>query len=682
MPISNGRDKNARQSRWTPFLMAALTLAAYSGSFQAPFILDDKLIMNSPGINRLFPLEFRSRMLVDFSFRLQAAFGMINPADARAVNILMHLASGILLFYFLRITFRRMRPALPGDAGPGAAAAISALWLLHPLNTQAVTYVCQRYESMMGTFFIMTCFFFALSLDSKRPHIPANLSLAACALGMLSKEVMAAAPPMLALYDLVFSGDKPSVVFRKRWKFHLATHLTMIILALALAGSMARNITGNITVAAGTTFPQHLANQAPAILGYLRLIIIPRGLCFDHGLDISSSIAQLLPSIAVVAAMLGLSLLYLARLRPPGFAGAWFFLILIPSSAVVPLNDIFVEHRVYLPSIAVISVIVISAQAMLHRINQRFRPKALAAASITTALICLALAAATYSRNMVYRSQESIWRDVIAKRPGNLRAWISLSAGLLEDARYNECIQTCLKLLDRITTDRARLEIEHARIPANIHKMRLGRILAAETGAHNNIGLALHATGRFSEAAGHFRQATVISPSDTRARHNLAVSLLRLGHTTDAITILQDLLAGNPSDQWAHSSLGDAFIAAGNDVSALNHYDRALALSGQAAPVAQRVAILLATSDNPMARNPARALTLALHACNETDWASFNALEALAAAYNATGEQQKAREAVARAIAIVNSNNDIGESEKNDRRTRIRNRVQPYGNPP
>ncbi|MCX7592143.1 MAG: hypothetical protein N2255_11010 [Kiritimatiellae bacterium] len=243
MPRTNRFSSTVSLNRLTPFLLVALGVLVYANSFCGPFILDDSVaVTNNPDIGRLWPVNLGTRFLVDFSFKLNYAACRLNVAGYHAVNLLIHILAGLFLYGFLRGVFTSIR--LRGRIGAsaiGIAFVASAIWLVHPLQTQSVTYVAQRYESAMGLFLLMTLYFFSRGIGSKHPRIWFDAAITACALGMATKPVMVVAPVLVLLFDWIFHSGTCATI-RLRWKVHFACFLTLGIHAMLLLNSMAAGI--------------------------------------------------------------------------------------------------------------------------------------------------------------------------------------------------------------------------------------------------------------------------------------------------------------------------------------------------------------------------------------------------------------------------------------------------------
>ena len=306
--------------------------------------------------------------------------------------------------------------------------------MLHPVQTEAVTYTVQRTESLMALFYLLTLYCFIRSAEGYPNAVAWQVAaVTACALGMGSKEVMVSAPLIVMLYDRAFIAGSFGEALRRRWKLYLGLAATWLILArpaLEALGPGAPSAGFNLP---GITPLQYARSEFGVILHYLRLAFWPAGLCLDYDWPIARSAADIARSAAVVGALLAATAWALVRRPKWGFAGATFFLVLAPTSSIMPIKDLAFEHRMYLPLAAIVTVCVVAAYGLGNRwggrmtaspATRKFFGRAAAAAVLSAAAV---LGWLTFERNADYRDAVSIWQDTVNKRPDNPRAWYNLA---------------------------------------------------------------------------------------------------------------------------------------------------------------------------------------------------------------------------------------------------------------
>ena len=236
-----GVDRARPGPAWTSVGIVALlgiaTLAAYGNSLSAGFVFDDKPhIFANDRIQSITPLSKTlsgRRPMVDLTLALNYAVGRQKPVGYHLVNVVIHLLAGLTLFALLERLLRRRDATSQQVPIPVAwlAGAITLVWLLHPVQTQAVTYVIQRGESLMGLFYLLTLYCAVRGMShSDRRHLWYAASVMACALGMATKAVMVTAPAVVLLYDWLIETRSIKSTLRRRWGFYLGLCATWFVL--------------------------------------------------------------------------------------------------------------------------------------------------------------------------------------------------------------------------------------------------------------------------------------------------------------------------------------------------------------------------------------------------------------------------------------------------------------------
>ena len=250
-----------------PAVIAAAAVACYANSLTAPLLFDDRHIQESPLIHTLRPgwrLLENPRAVALYSLALNYALHGEEVAGYHLVNLAIHLAAGWLLLGLVQRTLCSPRLAARcGDAAWPLAMAVALLWTVHPLQTQAVTYIIQRMESLMSLFYLATLYAFVRARSSARPVRWYLVSIACCALGMGTKEVMVTAPLMVLWYDRALAADSwRQLVMRRSW-YYLGLAGTWGVLAWPLTHAPRGSLTaGGAVIVPGLSAPRYLASQA------------------------------------------------------------------------------------------------------------------------------------------------------------------------------------------------------------------------------------------------------------------------------------------------------------------------------------------------------------------------------------------------------------------------------------
>ena len=581
-------------SRWAVPLAAAViagaALAAYRNSLGGPFVLDDvRSIVDNPTIRHLWPLSdplhppqgdltVNGRPLLNLSFAANYALGGLAVRGYHLLNLAIHVLAGLTLFGIARRTL-----PLPG------AFALGLLWTVHPLQTESVTYVVQRAESLMGLWCLLTlyCFIRGAERESGGP-VPFfdgwfALSFLACLAGMATKEAMAPAPLLVLLYDRTFVSGSFAGAWARHRRVFLALGGTWILLALLMAGSGGSR-GHSVGFGLGISVSDHVLTQIRAIAIYLRLALWPRPLIFDYGTAIVTRWDVLLPAALLLAGLAAGTAWALVRRPAWGFLGTWFLAILAPSCLLPVTTQPIAEHRMYLPLAAVLAAGVVALQAAIGRAIRRpaagaFAFLALAAAGAAAGGVL------TARRNQVYRSAVALWSDNLAKRPASPRAHRNLGTVLLAGGRPADALAEFTAALRADPADVEALKNEGSAldelgrppeaIAAYAEAIRLKPDYAE---ARSDLGLVLLRQGRPREAVDQFTLALRIKPRQAVAHFALGNLLARSGHVPEAIVHFQAALADRADNPEAHNNLANALMRTGHAAEALPHYEEAVRL--------------------------------------------------------------------------------------------------------
>jgi len=468
------------------------------------------------------------------------------------------------------------------------------LWLVHPLTTSAVTYIVQRAESLMGMFFLLTLYCAVRGFQSDnsgrsdrsdgsgdcRPlsrsdsRLWYSAAILSCALGMLTKEVMVTAPLLVALYDITFVSGSLRRASR-RWGFYGWLFGTCLLLLVPLA----------VQAEFAPVSPvQYALTQPGVILHYLRLAVWPHPLAMTYDWPLVTRIGEALVPAAVLFGLLAIGVRGLLRRRWYGFAGAWFFLVLVPSSTVFVLEQNAAEHRMYLPLAAVIAVAVIGGGYGLGRlVPSRFR------SAVATGAVCAVLASflfLTVERNRDYQDALRLWSRNVRTRPRSATAHSSLGGAMVERGAAREAVphlQRSLELrpghvvalynLGKALTALGRLEEAEARYREAV------KLAPRHALAHNNLGLVLHRQGRLQEAILYYGKAVKVDPDLVPARSNLGMALGALGDTGSAAKQLGRAVELDPDSAVLRNNLGMVLLRAGKPGAALPHLREAVRIA-------------------------------------------------------------------------------------------------------
>ncbi|MDP7019665.1 MAG: tetratricopeptide repeat protein [Pirellulaceae bacterium] len=634
-------------------LLVVLTGVVYRGSLRAPFIFDDnKWILTRPTVRHLDQawrtVSTGSRSLLTMSLAVNFAIHEEDPWGYHVFNVAIHALAGLALFGLARRTL--VMSGVDQTLGANLAFGISAIWLVHPLQTESVTYVVQRCESMMGLFFLLFLYCFARAIDSARPWLWRVAMFASLALGMASKEVMAMAPFVLLLYDRGFAAGSWRQLLRDRWWLYLGV-LSVFVWKAApylapLADGKARGVTMGFGIKYVTPW-EYAATQPEIILHYLKLCFWPRQLCLDYMWPVETDLARILMSGAAVAALVAASAACVWKWPKIGFVAMSFFLVLAPTSSVIPIKDLAFEHRLYLPLACVIALPAWLLFHLRHKLLGDARSRAVAGWG-ALGLIVLVLSLRTMDRNRQYVAGVDIWKTTLEVAPHNHRANFNLGLFYTRRGEY----ATGAAYYERAIELQSEYDLPHI-----------------------NLAAIAVIQDQFDDALAHLDRAIEIDPNESRAYLVMGNLRTKTDEHWLAVEAYEKAVELDPTHARSRVRCGDAYARVGESAQAIREFEAALQLGGDAVLAKAGLAWTLSTAAEDNLRDGDRALALAksLTATSAAD--AYQTFDILAAAHAEVGEFDSAIRYAKQAMRRVVHAND---RSKHEDEAAIRDRLALY----
>ncbi len=550
-------------------VLLLLGTVIYMNTFHAPFLYDDEnsIVTNQSiqDLNSFFGgpsgFDFNSNRVVGYlSFAINFYFSGLKVFSYHLINLLIHLGNALLVYALPLLLFRTpcLKDVSLAKRARWVALLAAALFVAHPLQTQAVTYIVQRLASLSTFFFLSTCVLYARARLTASPErlmcvkgVPLYLlSLITAALAMKTKEIAFTLPVILVLFEFLFFLGPP----RRRFLLLLPHLLTMVIIPMSLLSlnqpigqvlSDVNQVTRMANIAPELTRGTYLITQFSVICTYLRLLFWPTGQNLDYDYPIYPEFLSTVP-ISCFFLLLGLFLLgvALAAQRLPGrwpeqklvgFGILWFFITISVESSLVPLADVIYEHRVYLPSFGVFLAL---ATVFVWLVERLHNPAFVRAAAGCAVIVILLLGGATWARNQVWQSAVTLWSDVADKSPHKVRPFNNLGSALNDAGRSDEAIP----ILERAIN----IDPRH-------------------TDAYYNLGRAYMFTGRVPKAEQMYLQTIRMAPDYDAAYVNLAGAFNRMQQFQRTVDMLTAAIP-RFKRPWgeAHFNLGVAYAYLGN----------------------------------------------------------------------------------------------------------------------
>ena len=575
-------------------LIAVVCLLSYSNTFHVPFQFDDSFNISEKPFVRDISLFFEParvspdsvfimRPVTYFTFAVNYWIHGNDVVGYHIVNIVVHILNAFLVCFLVLLTLRTpylsSQYAVSSQQSPYSRFipfAVALLFVCHPIQTQAVTYIVQRTASLATLFYLLSLVMYikwrliTLQAEGRRQkaehkeaqnskHRPRKnllsvlwylVSLISAVLAMKTKEIAFTLPLLITLYEFMFFEGK----LRRRIFFLMPLLLTMLIIPLSLfllgtdkpVGEIIGDVSEATRVQTDISRWEYLFTEFRVIVTYIRLLFLPVAQNVDYDYPVYNSFfdPNVFLSFSFLLLILGTAayLLYASRRLKPvcrtgspaatpysllptayfrlerlafliAFGIFWFFITLSVESSVIPIADIIFEHRVYLPSAGFFIAVVVT----VFLVTERFRNLRGKTAMGVFGLIIIVFSVATYARNNIWLDEMKLWQDVIKKSPSKARAY-------------------------------------------------------------NNLGYVYNKQGRFKEAVREYQIALRLDPGDFQVHNNLGVAYKGLGHPEEAIREYQNALRLKPDDAFAYYNMGNIFREQRAFEKAIQHYQAAIRL--------------------------------------------------------------------------------------------------------
>ncbi len=580
---------------WAAVLLVWLVLI-YSPSFSGPYVFDDLgNVINNPAIESFPPKlawwRAESRPLVMASFALEKQFFGAWPFAHRLSNVLIHWVSAILFAELLYRICDVAKIAASKSMQISFAMVVATVWAVHPLQSQAVAYIVQRCESMMGLFFI--AFLLSIVVHHQTSEKRWLLIGAVCfLLGLWSKTVMVTGLAVGPLMDRAWLCHSWREVFRRRAALYLPPLVAGIVAVFTLLPGILR---GDANVGFGGDAPPvlpYIAAQAEIVPRYLALVLVPIGLNIDHGLlspyPWQDSIGWM---IAMGGVVLGGVVACARGNWKLGFLVLSPLLVLAPTSSFVPTADLLVEHRMYIPSALVITAIAIALWRIVESRNgeisvgyllrgtrpsgashKRYRTLiSLKRSIVAGSLVVMLLSTMTWLRSADYQSGVRLWSDSLRLSPGNARAAQNLTNAAKSEDREDELLSMFVAALETA---------RHNEQPTAVILGRIGEELVKRGGGVEAVAPLTQAIAQDPET--NELSERFYSPSQRQefASHhvNLALAFASQRQADDAMKHLRLSFEISDTSPEARAIAGDLAWQIGITNEAIEHFQRALQL--------------------------------------------------------------------------------------------------------
>ncbi len=540
-------------------LLIALGIIGYSNTFNVPFHFDDREnIITNPIIKNLdyyktpskakvykstteYPMLI-NRYIGSITFALNYKINKLNVTGYHVVNLLIHLINSLLVYWFVHLIFITLASRAGGDNplflkhGSTIALFSALLFVTHPIQTQAVTYITQRFASLATMFYLVSIIMytkFRLTLNkvngedqkiSVRALGYCLIAIFTAVLAMKTKEIAFTLPAMIVLYEFIFfKGETKSRIL-----YLIPFILTMLIIPATLIGIVdLGGGSGSATrLATDMSRLDYLFTEFRVIITYIRLIFFPVAQNVDYDYPVYHSIFA--PEVFLsFMALLTLCLMVIYSFWRYGktqpltrvifFGTGWFFVTLSVESSIIPIVDVIFEHRMYLPSLGLFLAISVLLVMIIERCRQKWAEGAVFSLVIITALFFTCL---TYSRNNLWNDELVLWQDVINKSPQKARGYTNMGNAHIAKGNLDKGIKYHKKaaFLGETYKDKGFVDDSTKALP------RANNIDSSHAEAYSNLGKGFFDKGLIDESIKAFEMAISIDPSYADAHYNLGIA--------------------------------------------------------------------------------------------------------------------------------------------------------------
>ncbi|MFH2063799.1 MAG: tetratricopeptide repeat protein [Pseudomonadota bacterium] len=575
------------------FLLLAV-LPLYSNTLHVPFLFDDLgNIISNPSIRMTdFSLEnlltaaqkgsLENRPIANISFALNYYWHGDHVFGYHLVNILVHVISGLFLYGFISIT-QKVYPcrSFSHRAIPFFAAAI---WLVHPVQTQSVTYIVQRMNSMASMFYMISMCCYAKGrlrmLESRSGRkteernsrsaisiypIPVSFyffgAMTSGFMAVGTKEIAATLPLFLLLYEWFFFQDMKFSWLKRNWFRFLLIFSFVLLIAFLYLGENPFEKIENLYDRRDFTMMQRLFTEFRVVIFYIGLLLFPHPsrLNLEHDFPLSGSLTDpptTVICLCVIIVCIGFSLWKAKKERLLSFCILWYFGNLVIESSVIGLEIIF-EHRLYLPSMmACLMPVVLSYRYIgINRVTAGF-----------LCMVVVVFSIWTYTRNQTWADEITLLTDCVAKSPNKFRPHYNLGIALAEQGRSDEAVNQYMEAL---------------------------KIDSGKASLHNNLGLELFIQGKREQAIFHYKEALRLQPDFVYAHINLGAALLRDGKPDQAMKHCREAIRIKPGSAQAYNCIGNIQYFQNNMAEAIVSYSNALKMDSRYIGAARNLAAAL-----------------------------------------------------------------------------------------
>ncbi len=587
--------------------LVCLGIIIYANTFHSTFHFDDtRVIVENPQIRNIQNIKvvwmdttkhllehtqgLSARRLIPFlTFAVNYHFHKLDVFGYHVVNVGIHVVNALLVWWLVGMVvkiFNRKRTSgvrkseFPKSEPPrfvyGSTVALCAalIFLCHPLQTQAVTYIAQRFTLLGAMFYLLSvCLYMKGRCAETRLIASVRFVGAAVAavLGMFSKEIVFTLPFMILVLEFYFFRKEGSKrIIDVPW-YYIVLILSFAVIvpclySFNLSGVLAQESVSESSGVAAMTRSVYFLTQFKVVLAYLKLFLFPVGQNLDYDFPLAQSIFEwsTFLSMMMCVVLLGAAVKLFSRHRLVSLGIIWFFLTLSVESSFIPIADVIFEHRMYLPSVGL--CLAFTAGLLVFIKNSR--------ALVTVAcVIVIVFSYLTFQRNKVWNNEMTLWEDVVKKSPNKARGHGILGAAYLKESKYDLALAHFNKALHidpyhvKAYTNRGHFFEKKGRYGLAIRDYDRALVLNPTSAVtYNNRGTAYHLTQQYDKALADYEMAVKLNPNLTTTYDNIGLIYGAKHQHALAMKYYKKALKINPDFKKSYLHLVNTCQALGNTV--------------------------------------------------------------------------------------------------------------------
>lgn len=569
--ISFCLNSELRHHLYRIIVVAVAGFLTYCKTLKMGFSFDDAAnILNNPEVlefsrSGLSSTLFASRPFGIFTFQINYMLSGSNVVSYHLTNLFIHLSAAILVYLILYRLMQTPYWRERSDKNIGLLPIpffAALLFAVHPIQTQAVTYIAQRFTSLATMLYLATVLFYLNARlkqgpEAQSPNGKAALwftaSLLAAALAILTKEIAYTIPLALLMVELLFFGFELKKVVRLGGAFLFISVFLLVKLGLGKVPLEQALFKVDAATRVQTIISRsdYLITQFRVIVTYLRLLFLPVNQSVDYDYTLSHSFFDpgVASSFALLVLLFVMAIWLLSRSRKGdphqrliAFGILWFFLTLSIESSLFPIIDLIFEHRVYLPSFGAITAITTIILYIAWQAGEVIRKDFVCLGLL---LIVLIFSCVSWKRNLVWTNEVTLWEDATSKKPLNGRAWNNLGGAYIKQNEPDKALKALIRSAELdpskaaawnnigiaidmkgVYRDRFNKTTEMFANPKAVEDVVVRRWLGD---VNNNLGLAYEITGNLPKAAEYYRNAVGYYPALGVAYFNLGIVSAAMG---------------------------------------------------------------------------------------------------------------------------------------------------------